>query len=133
MVTILDRTGEHQEIEYDKRIYTFRGKATQVLPLEVATWLFRSQNPRHWVHTTDGAFVRRYGVTDAPEDWVTELGADVLETSALTRDAQRQEGWDAEAVDPLRARTTRTLDLTTTAARPRRDDYVNQAAGATGR
>lgn len=133
MVTILDRTGEHLEIEYDKRIYAFRGKATQVLPLEVATWLFRSQNPRHWVHSTDGEFVRRYGVTDAPEDWVTEVGADVLETNALTRDTQRKEGWDAEAVDPLRAKTTHTLDLTKTDARPRQGDYVNLAAGATGR
>ena len=133
MVTILDRTGEGQEIDYDKRIYGFRDKATQVLPLEVATWLFRSQNPRYWVHTTAGEYVRRYGVADAPDDWVTEVGADVLETAALTRDTQRLEGWDAEAVDPLRAKTTRTLDLTKTAARPRQEDYTNLAAGATGR
>ena len=129
MVTILDRTGEQQEIKYDQIVYSFGKKTTLVLPLEVATWVLRSG--AHLVHTTDGQYVRRYGVVDAPEDWVAELGLDVLVTDSLTRDITRLEGWDAEAVDPLRATTTKVLDLKTTAARPRADDYVN--LGATGR
>ena len=109
MVTILDRTGEQREFKYDQIVYSFGKKTTLVLPLEVATWLLRS-----------GAHLV-----------VAEMGVDVLETDALTRDITRLEGWDAEAVDPLRATTTKVLDLKTTAARPRAEDYVN--LGATGR
>jgi hypothetical protein len=126
MVTIIDRTGEQQEIRYDNRIYGFGKKTTQVLPMEVATWLFRNGD-KYLIHTTDGDFVRRYGVTDAPDDWVAEMGVEVLETSPLTRDTTRAEGWDAEAV---RVGSVQLIDLKTTAHRPRAGDYVNQ--GTTG-
>jgi hypothetical protein len=122
LVTIVDRTGEQQEIRFDNRIWSFGKKTTQVLPLEVASWLFRNGD-KHLIHTTDGDFVRRYGVVDAPEDWVEEMGADVLETSPLTRDTTRAEGWDAESV---RTGPVKLVDLTTTEHRPRRGDYVNQ-------
>ena len=124
MVTIIDRTGEKQEFKYDQRIYSFK-KDQLVLPLDVATWLFRSGN--HHVHTTTGEFVRRYGVVDAPEDWVTEMGVEVLDTTPLTRDRTRLEGWDAEGLDPLRTRAT-VVDLRATANRPRQGDYVNQGS-----
>lgn len=122
MVTIIDRTGEQQEFRYDNRVYQFGKKTTQVLPDEVATWLFRNGD-KHLIHTTDGEFVRRYGVVDAPEDWVAEIGVDVLETSLFARDTTRAEGWDAEAV---RTGKVQLVDLTTTEHRPRRGDYVNQ-------
>lgn len=137
MVTIIDRTGEQQEFKHDQRIYAFgadragKRKTTMVIPDEVATWLFRDARPS--VHTTDGEFVPRYGVVDAPEDWLSEIGPEVLETNALTRDVSRREGWDAEAVDPLRTRA-RAVDLNTTPNRPRAGDYVNQGvpSGTTG-
>lgn len=125
MVTIMDRTGEQQEVKYDQVVYGFGKKATQVLPLEVASWLFRSQNPLYWVHTTDGQYLRRYGVVDAPEDWLTETGEDVIDTSPLTRDTTRKEGWDAEAV---RIGGTKELDLTTTPHRARSGDYEHLGA-----
>ena len=127
MVTIIDRTGEQQEIKYDQRVYGFGKKTTLVLPLEVATFVFRSD--KFNIHTTEGEFVRRYGVTDAPEDWVAEIGVDVLETAPLMRDVTRLEGWDAEAVDPLRGKAV-VMDLKTTQHRPRVGDYVNQGAAA---
>jgi hypothetical protein len=124
MVTIIDRTGEQHEVKYDQVVYAFGKKSQLILPMEVATWLFRGA--RHYIHTTDGQYVRRYGVVDAPEEWVAEMGMDVLETDSLVRDITRLEGWDAEAADPLRAQTTRVLDLKSTPARPRAGDYVNQ-------
>lgn len=130
MVTIIDRTGERQEFKFDQRVWAFaKGKETLVLPEDVATWLFR--DAQHRVHTTDGRYEYRYGVTDAPEDWVAEIGVSVLETAPLQRDAGRVELWDAEAVDPLRNRA-RVLDLRATPNRPRSDDYVNQGAAAAG-
>jgi len=130
MVTIVDRTGEQKEFKYDQIPYVFRpGKTTMVIPLEAATFLFTSQNPEHWVHTTDGQFLRRYGVTDAPEDWVNAVGMDVLETSPLTRDLGRAEGWNTEAVglDPERAAVT---NLARTIHREQAGDYVNLGGSA---
>jgi hypothetical protein len=130
MVTIMDRTGEQQEFKYDQIVYAFRpGKTTQVIPLEAATFLFRSHNPAFWVHTVDGQFLRRYGVTDAPADWVDEVGMDVLETSPLARNTTRLEGWDSEAVDPERGSAT-AINLSRTIHRERPGDYENQGASA---
>jgi len=122
MVTIVDRTGEQKEIKWDQRIWSFGKKTTLVLPLDVATSLFNSINTTHFVHTTAGEFVRRYGVVDAPEDWVAEVGMDVLETSPLTRDASRLEGWDASQAGAK----TDVIDLKQTPNRPQRGDYANQ-------
>lgn len=124
MVTIVDRTGEQKEIKYDQRIYSFGKKSTQILPLEVATWLFSSMNTTHFVHTTDGQFVRRYGVMDAPEDWVAEVGMDVLETTPLARDVSRLENWDTSQA----GQQTEVIDLKTTPNRPQPGDYANQGS-----
>ena len=133
MVTIIDRTGERKEFKFDQRVYAFgttkagQPKTEMVLDETIAGWLLRSNNPEHFVHTTEGEFVRRYGVVDAPEDWVTEIGVEVLETSPLTRDTTRLEGWDAEAADPLRAKAT-VLNLKTPAAPKKTGDYVTTQA-----
>lgn len=126
MVTIVDRTGERKEFKYDQQVWAFGKKAEQVLPLEVATWLF--SRSEHYVHTTDGDFTRRYGVVDAPEDWVSQVGVDVLDTAPLARDTTRLEGWDAEAADPLRAKATVIDTKVNPALRVRTGDYVNQGA-----
>lgn len=132
MVTIIDRTGEHKDFKYDQQIYTFgtkdKPKDQLVLPLEVATWLFSDFRSEHCVHTVDGDYVRRYGVVDAPEDWVTLMGVDVLDTSTLQRDITRLEGWDAEAADPLRAKAIVIDTQVNPALRPRQGDYINQGA-----
>lgn len=99
MVTIIDRTGEQQEIKIDQRIRKFpKGKAELVLSDAEATHLFTVMDGKYRVHTVEGDFPRRYGVVDAPEGWVETVGVDVLETAPLTRDLSKLEGWDAAAV-----------------------------------
>jgi hypothetical protein len=140
MVTIIDRTGEHREFEYDKRPYTFvywdkgekKIRPQLVLPLDVATWLFGEFRSAHYVHTTDGEYVRRYGVVDAPEDWVSTVGIDVLETTPLTRDTKRLGGWSADAGDPSRIQAV--IDTKVNPSlKPRAGDYVNVGEPASSR
>lgn len=140
MVTILDRTGESKGFKYDQQSYEFRywdkGKHLTrdklVLPLETATWLFGEFRSEHYIHTTDGDFVRRYGVVDAPEDWVSTVGIDVLETTPLMRDTTRLEGWDATAGDPQNVKAV--IDTKVNPAlRARPGDYVNVGAPVSSR
>ena len=140
MVTIVDRTGEAKEFKFDGQVYTFRywdkgvqkTRDTLVLPLEVASWLFGEYRSEHYIHTTDDQFVRRYGVVDAPEDWVATVGLDVLETAPLTRNLTRLEGWDAAAGDPLRVKAV--IDTTVNPSLRRAPgDYANVGAPVSGR
>ena len=71
--------------------------------------------------------MRRYGVMDAPDDWVTDVGADVLETAPLVRDAAHLEGWNTDK--SIRA----TIDLKQTVHRPRPGEYENQGRQTTAR
>jgi len=135
MVTIIDRTGEHKDFKYDQQSYSFaywdkgerKFREQLVLPLETATWLFSQSRSEHYIHTTEGDYVRRYGVVDAPEDWVTQVGLDVLDTTPLVRDPFRLGGWEAEAGEPSRIKAV--IDTKVNPAlRPRTGDYVNQGA-----
>ena len=64
----------------------------------------------------------RYGVTDAPEEFLAAIGEAPFETSPISIDATRVEGWNTEAVD-LNPAERRTIQLRRNPA-----DYAHQGA-----
>jgi len=123
-VTLVDRTGGPSEFIFDGKRFLFtKDKPQRTVPRFVAEWLFRTEHAKVWA--SSGEFVYRYGITEGPEDMLETLGADPFETSALTIDGTRVEGWNVEAVaDPA---SRRTLQLKRNPA-----DFAHQGASAAG-
>lgn len=120
--TLVDRTGGPGEFWFAGRPWTFtRAKPTRTVPLYVAMWLMADHRNRVW--TLEGQFTHRFAVKDGPESLLTELGEDAFDTSPITIDAQRAEGWNTETAD--RPDATRTI-----AIRRQPGDYTNQAGAA---
>lgn len=122
-VTLVDRTGTNSEFWFDGKPFTFTGpKFRRVVPMYVADWLFRNDRSKIW--TTAGDFVCRYGIQDAPEALLEVLGESAFETSAITHDTTRPDGWDISIVDPAYAQRT-TINL-----KPNRADFAHQGGPA---
>lgn len=122
-VTLVDRTGGPGEFRFAGRPWTFtKVKPTRVVPMHVAMWILADHRNRVW--TTDGAFAHRFTIQDGPEALLTELGEAAFETSPITIDTQRAEGWNTDEVDRPE---TRTIPL-----RRQPGDFVNETAGMTG-
>lgn len=94
-VTLVDRAGiGGTEIIHDGVRFVFKpGQSKLIVPLFLAEWLFRVE--QHMVHTTDGEFVQRFGVEDAPEELTRRIGEQSC--SPITIDTQRIEGWNVDA------------------------------------
>ena len=63
------------------------------MPLFLAEWLARVD--QHKVHTTDGDWVNRFGVRDAPQELINRVGE--LDCSPIKIDTTRMEGWNSDA------------------------------------
>ena len=94
-VTLVDRAGKGGcSIMYDGAIYSFKpGQIERPVPTTLADWLFRVDQQK--VHTTDGEYVQRFSVKDAPEEFLLRLGGQP-DTSPITIDDNRVEGWDTD-------------------------------------
>ena len=106
VVTLVDRTGVGgTEFIFDgKRFGLKPGQTELAVPRFVAEWLLSVDQTKVW--TTDGRFVSRFGVKDAPPDFLERLDPGAADTDLITIDGSRVEGWEAEATDPDRARAT---------------------------
>ena len=122
-VTLVDRTGGPGEFMYDGRPRTFpKGKPTRIVPLHVATFIIGRQKQHVW--TVDGQFVPRFTIQDGPEGLLDQLGEEAFDTSPITIDTTRTEGWDTSLAD---RGATRTLEL-----KRQPGDFVNQGSAVTG-
>lgn len=126
-VTLVDRSMKGGcEIVHDGVRTVFKpGEIERTVPKFLAQWLFQMDKER--VHTTDGAFVRRFGIKDPSPDVLMELGPDAGDCDPIDMDTTRLERWNVEAYAPDRGR----VQAVTVARRP--DDFANLAAagGAT--
>lgn len=103
-VTLIDRTGGPGEFTFGGRPWTFtKQKPTRVVPLHVALWLMAEHRNRVW--TAEGDFVRRFAIQDGPDSLLSELGESAFDTSPITLDTHRAEGWDSREADRPDART----------------------------
>lgn len=97
-VTLVDRTGGPGEFRFAGRAWTFTAaKPTRVVPMHVATWVLQEHRNRVW--TTEGEFAHRFAIKDGPESLLTELGEGCFDTSPITIDTQRREGWNTDEAD----------------------------------
>lgn len=120
-VTLIDRTGGPGEFWFAGRPWTVtKDKPTRVVPLHVATWLLADHRNRVW--TTEGVWAHRFTIKDGPESLLLELGEEAFETSSITIDTTRKEGWNTEEAD--RPATVRTIDL-----KRQPGDFANQGGG----
>ena len=117
-VILVDRTGLGGcEIIHDGIRVVFKpGQKERPVPQFLAEWLSRVDQQK--VHTTDGEYVQRFGVRDAPEEFITRVGE--MDCSPITIDTQRLEGWDTGAVG--REGQMRPVQL-----KPRPSDYASDA------
>lgn len=124
-VTLVDRTGlGNDEIVYDsKRIVFKKDQIERPVPRLLAEWLFRVDQKK--VHTIDGDYVFRYGIKDAPDDLVANLGEEVTDCSPITVDTSRLEGWDTDSYATERG-DSRTVQL-----KRNPSDYANVATPGT--
>ena len=124
-VTLVDRvgTGGVEFIFDGKRFVLKPGKTQLTVPRFVAEWVIGRSKQMH-VHTTDGAYLCRFGIKDGPEDIIEVLGPEALACDPITIDTTRVEGWDAEAQDPQRAKA-KTLTL-----RPNPGDFKRDGAAS---
>jgi hypothetical protein len=118
--TIVDRTGKGGvDIVFDGQILTFKpGETIKPVPASLAAWLFRVD--QHKVHTVDGEYVHRFGLKDASESLLRDIG--VQDCSPIEIDTSRVEGWDTERYAPDRPDRMRTIPLKRNPA-----DFANQA------
>jgi hypothetical protein len=100
-VVLFDRAGQGGcTIVYDGAYLPIKPGQTEVIvPVNLAEWLFRSDQQK--VHTTDGEYVQRFGVKQAPEDFYARIGGPV-DNSPITIDTNRVEGWDTDQFAPER-------------------------------
>ena len=119
-VTLVDRAGKGDcSICYDGAFYTFKpGQTERPVPMQLAEWLFRVDQQK--VHTTDGEFVQRFCLKDAPEAFIAQLGG-VPDSWPITIDDTRVEGWDTDTY-AQREGQTRVIQLKRNPA-----DYANMA------
>lgn len=103
-VTLVDRAGTGgAEIIFDGvRIVFPRGVTEKAVPVFVAEWLFRVTQQHVW--TTDGQYICRFGLKDAPEDILALAGPEAQDCSPIQL-ADRVEGWDTSGVDRSNTRT----------------------------
>lgn len=94
-VILVDRTGQGGvEIIHDGVRIVFKpGQKERPVPLFLAEWLARVD--QHKVHTTDGDWVNRFGVRDAPQELINRVGE--LDCSPIKIDTTRMEGWNSDA------------------------------------
>jgi hypothetical protein len=126
-VTLVDRAtndiSRTREIIHDGfRVVLKPGQTERTVPQFLAEWLFRVDQQK--VHTTDGEFICRFGIKDAPEEFVARVGDAVKDCSPIQIDTTRLEGWDTSYADRFSGEM-KTIQL---ARRPQ--DYTNDAAGA---
>ena len=118
-VTLVDRTGQGGcEIIHDGQRIVFKpGQKERPVPLFLAQWLARVD--QHKVHTTDGEWVSRFGVRDAPDELLKTVGE--MDASPIKLDTKRLEGWNVDAYSEDRGKVeTRQLQR-------RPSDYANDA------
>lgn len=120
IVTLVDRTtkGGCEIIHDGKRIVFKPGQVEKAVPQFIAEWLFGAE--RHMVHTTDGQYVHRFAVRDAPEELLAQIGAERADESPIEVDTTRTEGWNTELYADDRGKT-RTIELRRNPA-----DFANQ-------
>jgi len=123
-VTLVDRAGKGGcEIIYDGVRIVFKpGQTERPVPQFLAEWLMRVDQQK--VHTTNGEYVQRFGVKNAPEELTRLIGE--VDCSPITIDGSRAEGWDTDSYAPDRG-ATRTVQL-----KRGPGDYANDAAGMSG-
>ena len=123
-VILVDRTGKGGvEIIHDGQRIVFKpGQKERPVPLFLAEWLARVD--QHRVHTTDGEFVNRFGVREAPEELIRRVGE--MDCSPIEIDTTRAEGWNSDIYAADRGDKVEVRQL-------RRDprDYANVAGGGT--
>lgn len=96
---LVDRAGRGgTEFIFDGVRITFPpGVVEQGCPWFVAQWLFGVNQTRVW--TKDGDFTFRFGVKNAPEEFLAAVGPEAGDTSPIEIDGNRIEGWDTTGVD----------------------------------
>ena len=121
-VTLVDRamTGGCEIIHDGVRVVFKRGEMERTVPLFLAQWLFQTDKER--VHTTDGQYVRRFGLKNPPPELLAEVGPECADCDPIAIDSKRIERWNVEAYAPDRGRT-REIPV---ARRP--EDFTNLAA-----
>ena len=119
-VTLVDRAGiGGVSVVYDGAYYVFKpGQTERPVPQNLAEWLFRVDQQK--VHTTDGEFVQRFGLKDAPQEFLERIGGQP-DSWPITIDNTRVEGWDTETY-AQREGQTRVVQLKRNPA-----DYANVA------
>lgn len=124
IVTLVDRTtkGGCEIIHDGKRIVFKPGQVEKAVPQFIAEWLFGAE--RHMVHTTDGQYVHRFAVRDAPEGLLAQIGAERADESPIEVDTTRAERWNTDVAADDRGKT-RTIELRRNPA-----DFANQGEAA---
>lgn len=85
-----------QILEPDPKVYGTDGDLV-TLPEDIARWVFSGE--RYMVHDQAGNWVHRYGIVQARNVFLDQLGRpEVLEVSPFALDAKRIEFWNTEAV-----------------------------------
>ena len=93
-VILVDRSGlGGTEIIHDGVRIVFKpGQVERPVPLFLAAWLARVD--QHKVHTTNGDWVSRFGVRDAPDELIRQVGE--MDCSPIKIDTTRMEGWNSD-------------------------------------
>ena len=101
-VTLVDRATNDldrpREIFHDSESKVLApGQREVTISQHLAGWLLRFSQQHH-IHTTDGRFLCRFGLKDAPEDFLLHLGPEAADCSPVERDLLVGEGWNTAAV-----------------------------------
>jgi hypothetical protein len=131
-VTLVDRTGGPGEFMFGGRPRVFKPRvhgadsttreARLTVPLEIARWVLTNERQHVW--TTDGVFVPRFTIKEGPEELLNELGEEAFDTSPITIDTSRAEGWNTDTAD---RGATRTVPL-----RRQASDFAHQGGALAG-
>lgn len=104
-VVLVDRAGMGgTEIIYDGVRLVFKpGQIKLAVPRFVADWLYGNQ--KHMVWTEDGNYTNRFAIEGLPEELLAQYGSAAGDTSPITIDGNRVEGWDTTQVDRTDGKT----------------------------
>ena len=98
-VTLVDRAMQGGcEIWFDHVPLAFeKGQIELTVPLFVAEWLFTASNgDKHKVWTTDGEYVCRFGVKNAPQRLLDLAGPQIADLDPIEIDLGAVEGTDVK-------------------------------------
>ena len=104
-VTLVNRLSETREFWGFGRPHVFKAGESRAVSRPFAQWIFTRTDGPMKVHTVEAGYVCWLGIKDGSPDLIGELPESAFDTSPLTVETGRVEGWDTSVVDRDPAKT----------------------------